>query len=179
MTPPWYTIDKMEKRLVIDAAKDQLNRTLGFFPRVDAKASVLLAVNTGMLGILVANSPPIRAFNWWMLIVLLPVILLTVSYWFLYREAFPSLKGGHDSLIYFREIAKRTESKFIDQFKGQTEDAYLADLLSQIWRNSEILRAKFDYVRFAFNCTALAIVPWIIALAMLVSKNTILKSLIS
>ncbi|HLK08019.1 MAG TPA: Pycsar system effector family protein [Candidatus Angelobacter sp.] len=169
----------MEQRLLIDAAKDQLNRTLGFFPRVDAKASVLLAVNTGMLGLLIANCPPIRAFNWAMLVVLLPIGPLTVSYWFLYKEAFPRLEGGPDSLIYFREIAKRKESKFIDQFKNQTQDSYLADLLSQIWRNSEILKAKFDDVRLAFNSTALAIFPWVVALAMLVSKNTALKSLIS
>ena len=169
----------MEQRLLIDAAKDQLNRTLGFFPRVDAKASVLLAVNTGMLAVLIANSPPVRTFDWSMLIVLLPIVLLMVSYWFLYKEAFPNLDGGHDSLIYFREIAKRTESKFIDQFKSQPEDSYLADLLSQIWRNSEILKTKFDDVRCAFNCTALAVLPWVVALAMLVSKNTALKSLMS
>jgi hypothetical protein len=169
----------MEQRLLIDAAKDQLNRTLGFFARVDAKASVLLAVNTGMTALLIGNSPPIRAFDWSMLIVLLPISLLAASYWFLYKEAFPSLEGGRDSLIYFREIAKRTESKFIEQFKNQSEESYLSDLLSQIWRNSEILKTKFDDVRLAFNCTALAILPWVIALAFLISKNTALKSLIS
>jgi hypothetical protein len=168
----------MDKKILIDAAKDQLARTLSFFSRVDAKASVILAVDTGMLGILVANAPPVRTFDWSLLIVLLPTILLAISYWHLYKEAFPSLDGGHDSLIYFREIAKRTESQFIGAFQNQTEDFYLADLLSQVWRNSEILRNKFDHIRRAIDFMALAVLPWLIALAMLASKNMALKSLI-
>ena len=34
----------MENKQFIDLARDQLNRVLGFFPRVDAKISVLLSV---------------------------------------------------------------------------------------------------------------------------------------
>lgn len=169
----------MDKKILIDAAKDQLSLILGFFSRVDSKASVILAVDTGMLGVLVANTPPARTFDWYMVIVLLPTLLLAASYWHLYKEAFPSLEGGHDSLIYFREIAERTEFQFIDAFQKQSEDSYLADLLSQIWRNSEILKDKFDHVRRAIDFMALAILPWIIALAMLASKNMALKSLIA
>lgn len=169
----------MDKKILIDAAKDQLTRTLGFFARVDSKASVILAIDTAMLGVLVANTPPVRTFDWSMLIALLPTILLAVSYWHLYKEAFPSLDGGHDSLIYFREIAKRTESQFIDGFLNQTEDSYLTDLLSQVWRNSEILKSKFDHIRWAIDFMVLAILPWLISLAMLASKNMALKSLIA
>lgn len=165
--------------MLSDAAKDQLTRILGFFSRVDSKASVILAVDTGMLGVLVANTPPVRTFDWSMLIVLLPTLLLAASYWHLYKEAFPNLEGGHDSLIYFREIAKRTESQFIDAFQKQTEDSYLADLLSQVWRNSAILKDKFDHIRHAINFMVLAILPWMVSLAMLASKNMALKSLIA
>lgn len=38
----------MEPELLPGVAKDQLNLVLSFFPRVDAKASVVLAVDTGM-----------------------------------------------------------------------------------------------------------------------------------
>ena len=40
----------------IDLAKDQLDRVLGFFGRVDSKASVVLAIDTGMLAYLVAHA---------------------------------------------------------------------------------------------------------------------------
>ena len=33
-------------------ARDQLTLILSFFPRVDAKASAILAINTGMLAVL-------------------------------------------------------------------------------------------------------------------------------
>jgi hypothetical protein len=123
--------------------------------------------------------PPVRLFDWGMLIIAVPLFFLAVSCWHLYKEAFPNLKGGHDSLIYFREISKRTESRFIEAFRSQRDDGYLNDLLSQIWRNSEILTEKFDHVRLAFNYLALSILPWLLSLAVLVSKNTGLKSLIA
>ena len=49
--------------------------------------------------------------------------MIAASLWFLYRVAFPALDGRHESLIYFREIAKPTESNFIDAFTTQDEGA--------------------------------------------------------
>jgi hypothetical protein len=85
----------------------------------------------------------------------------------LYRGAFPSLKGGEESLIYFREITKKREQPFNDAFIAQTETAYLKDLLGQVWRNSQILTTKFDHISAAFNWMALAIVPWVGSLVLL------------
>src|SRR5437870_13905227 len=47
----------MDQRDLLGSARNQLDRVLGFFPRVDAKASVVLAVDTGMLAFLVAHVP--------------------------------------------------------------------------------------------------------------------------
>lgn len=162
----------MENKELIQITQDQLNRVLGFFSRADAKASVLLAVDTSMLALLAANAPSVKSFHWHLLFVLLPVSLIGGSLWHLYRGAFPSLEGGRDSLIYFREIAKRTESKFVDEFVAQKEDSYIKDMLGQIWRNSEILKEKFDHLSSAFNWLALALLPWAVALAMFVVANT-------
>jgi hypothetical protein len=76
------------------------------------------------------------------------------------------LKGGANSLIYFREIAKRTETRFIDDFIAQAEDAHTRDLLGQVWRNSEILKMKYDALKIAFVLSALALIPWVIFLAL-------------
>jgi hypothetical protein len=157
----------MDHKHLTEAAATQLDRVLAFFPRADAKGSVLLAVDTGMLAVLASNSPPSASFDWWILITLLPVLLLGISLWHLYMGAFPNLKGGHDSLIYFREISKRTESRFIEEFLGQPDDDLLKDLLSQVWRNSEILKTKFDHISSAFDWTALAILPWLGGLVLL------------
>ena len=169
----------MEYKHLSDAAAAQLDRVLAFFPRADAKGSVLLAVDTGMLAVLASNAPPSSSFDWILLLTLLPVALLGISLYHLYKGAFPSLDGGHDSLIYFREISKRTESRFIDAFIAQPDETYLKDLLSQVWRNSEILKQKFNHIGAAFNWTALAILPWLGSLVLLAihypSRSVLLK----
>jgi phage protein U len=42
----------------------------------------------------------------------------------LYRGSFPNLKGGESSLVYFREIAKRREHHFIEEFSAQSDKQY-------------------------------------------------------
>jgi len=151
----------MDHKRLTEVAASQLDRVLAFFPRADAKASVLLAVDTGMLAVLASNLPGSNSFDRTLLIILVPVFFIGGSLWHLYLGAFPSLEGGHDSLIYFREIAKRTESRFIEEFSSQSDDGYAKDVLSQVWRNSEILRQKFNHISSAFNWMAVAILPWV------------------
>lgn len=162
-----------------DAANDQLNRVLGFFPRVDAKASVILSINIGMLALLAVNAPAWREFQWPMLIAALPLVLIGISLVQLYLNAFPQLDGGHDSMVYFREIAKKTEVKYVEEFVKLGEDEYLKDLLSQTWRNSEILKKKFDHVRMAFVFLAWGIAPWLVSLAVFVAYAPQTKSLLA
>jgi hypothetical protein len=150
----------------LDLAKDQLNRTLGFFPRLDAKHSVVLAVDTGMLAFLFTRMPDWHVITGWFAVApVIAVVLLALSIWCLYRGSEPALTGGHESVLYFREIAKRTESQYIDAVREISEEGYLKDLLAQVWRNSEILTAKFTHLKNALNLLALAILPWLIALA--------------
>lgn len=154
-----------------DAAKDQLNRVLGFFQRADAKASVLLSLDLGMLALLAVNAPAAASFDWPMLVVVAPLTLLTISLVHLYLGAFPQLDGGHDSLVYFREIAKKTEVKYIQEFSAASEEELLKDLLAQIWRNSEILKTKFDHLKLAFVFLAWGIVPWVLTLTVFVMSS--------
>lgn len=153
--------------IIKDTAEKQLDRVLSFFPRVDAKGSFLFALDTGLLALLALNLQP-EDFRVWFLIVPAISVLLIVgtSLYFLYRCSFPWLKGGADSLIYFREIAKRTEVKFIDEFIVQTDNAHTRDLLGQVWRNSEILKMKYDGIKISFVLSALALIPWTIFLAL-------------
>ncbi len=155
----------MDQKQLLSACKDQLTLVLDFFPRVDAKASVILAVDTGMVGYLAAHLPPFESVQWWeYLAPSLVMALLTLSLWHLYKGAFPTLEGGNESLVYFREIARRTESKFIDEFMAQDERAYMKDILGQAWRNSEILTKKFNHLKCSFPFSpAASVLPWVIA----------------
>jgi hypothetical protein len=114
----------MEHKHLSEAATAQRDRVLAFFPRADAKGSVLLAVDTGMLAILASNLPPSSSFDLIILITLLPAFLLGFSLWHLYMGAFPSLKGGQGSLVYFREVSNKTESRFMEEFASQSDEAH-------------------------------------------------------
>jgi hypothetical protein len=162
----------MKTELLLAQAKDQLDLVLSFFSRVDAKASVVLAVDTGMAGYLASRLPPPNTVVPWLLLTpLLAFALVGFSLWHLYKGAFPSLAGGNLSLVYFREIAKRTESKFIDEFTEQSEANYAKDVLGQVWRNSEILVEKFNHLKCAFIFMALAVVPWAFSLGLFSMKS--------
>jgi hypothetical protein len=163
----------MDTKDSIIRSQDLFSKILSFFPRIDAKNSSLLAIDAAMLGFLVTKIPPLVSFTeWYMFIPIIPAVLLAVSLWFIYHSAFPVLEGGSSSLIYFREIANRTESKFIQEFKAQSEEDYLNDVLGQIWRNSEIAKKKYEGVKIAFNFLALSVIPWLISLAIFISKNS-------
>ncbi len=146
-------------------ARKQLNLVMVFFARVDAKTSVLLGVDLAMLASLAATAPKLELWEGRLLFAAIPLSLLAASLWHLYRASFPQLEGGRESLIYFREIASRTEGKFIEEYKKQRSTTYLNDVLSQVWRNSQILAQKFDHLRTAFLFMAWSLVPWLITLA--------------
>ncbi len=162
----------MTNKELTDIAKDNLSRVLGFFPRVDTVSSIVLAVDVSALALLASNAPPLNGLDGWAVLALVAVVLIGLSLYHLYKGAFPRLDGGPLSLIYFREIANRKEAEFTKAFKEQDEEFYLNDLISQVWRNSEILTQKFNHLNYAFTFLALSVVPWLISLFIFASRNT-------
>jgi hypothetical protein len=85
-----------------------------------------------MLAVLASNAPHIATMSVFSDILAgITVAMIAGSLWFLYRVAFPALDAGHQSLIYFREIARRTESGFIAAFVAHEEGLRIKDLLGQ------------------------------------------------
>ena len=112
----------------------------------------ILSVAIAMLALL-AGKAPIQQLQWNSrpaLAASLALALIALSLLLLYQASFPRLAGGRRSLLYFREIAQRKETTFIAEFCEQSEEAYLKDLLAQVWRNSEILNQKYDYIKYSF-----------------------------
>jgi hypothetical protein len=148
-----------------EIASQQLDRVLSFFARVEAKASFIFAVDSALLALVAINvqygdltNPPIVAPA------AICVLLLCISLFFVYRCSFPNLAGGHRSLVYFKEIAKLREAEYVEQFGSLDAEALARDVMGQIWRNSEILSAKFAAIKIAFILTAVALLPWFIFL---------------
>jgi len=147
---------------------DQLNVTLSFFPRVDSKCSVVLGLDVAMIGLLAFNAPAVANLTWpTLLLPAIPALLFLLcmikSLWEVYKCSFPRLEGGDKSLIYFAAIGKRTETDFVRSFSQRDRKEHIADLLSQVWRNSEILDMKFAALKSAHIYLAWSIVPWVVA----------------
>lgn len=152
----------MDKKSARELAPEQLERVLGFFARVEAKASFVFAINSALLGVLAVNVHKIDFQTFWNCASLLVAsALLALSFYFVYRCSFPNLKGGHSSLVYFGEISKMREQEYLKAFHKASVDEIADDLLAQTWRNAQILTKKFDAIKIAFILTGLALVPWV------------------
>lgn len=150
----------------LQSATNQLDRILAFFPRVEGKAAFLFALNSATLAFMAVNVHRGDLTTWYIAAPgILATVLLFASVYFVYRCFFPSLSGGAASLFYFREIARRTETKFIDEFSSQDEKQLTRDALGQVWRNSEILTVKFNALKMAFILTAISTLPTTLFLA--------------
>lgn len=147
-------------------ATAQLDRLMGFFPRVEAKASFILASNIAMLGVLAVNFP-VRAIDSPRgYCGIIAALALIVSLWQLYVVFFPHLKPGEKtSLIFFGDIAHMGWRGYHKAVSYLTDDALLLDLTCQIWRNSEILKIKFHKTRAAFIFTLIAVPFWSLLLS--------------
>jgi hypothetical protein len=97
----------MKPDLLPSIAKDQLNLVLSFFARVDAKASVVLGVDTAMAGYLASRMPSLKTMPYWQALIPLTAFLLVGnSIWELYKGAFPNLTGGNSSLIFAKSLGE-------------------------------------------------------------------------
>lgn len=157
---------KADDARMVARASAQLDRVLGFFPRVDSKITALFAANTTMLGLLALNIRATDVVVWYLMALhVVTAGLLAGSLVLLYLASFPQMKGGAGSLVYFREIGRMTEEKYVAAVNGCDDERYARELESQVWRNSEILTEKFERLKQAFYCTAAALAPWLAVLA--------------
>lgn len=156
----------------LDIIQRQLDRVLGFFPRVEARINGLFGVNTLILVITAVNLSPGDLGLWHVTVPgALVFVGLLVSYYHLFKANFPDDNGGEDSLVFFKPIHERTEANYIDEFLACNEAKYRNDLLGQIWRNACILSVKYTRVRKAILTTTISIAPFIVLLITTATVN--------
>ncbi len=154
-----------DERHRLEVAERQLALVQSFMPRIDAKVSALFAIASAQIAVAAINLTATDLPKWYVTIPL-AVFLITIAITFtnLYRCAYPHLDGGHASLVYFAEIAKRRESDFIQQYTSISVADLTNDICGQIWRNSEIATLKFGYLKCATKFAMISLVPWSITL---------------
>lgn len=144
----------------LDIIQRQLDRILGFFPRVEARINALFGANTLILIVAALNVSAGDLQLWYVTIPgLLLLVGLLVSYYQLFCANFPDDNGGEKSLVFFKEIQKRTEANYVAEFLESSEATFRNDLLGQIWRNSCIVCEKYRRVKLAIIATAISIAP--------------------
>lgn len=162
----------MKQPNLLENAKYQLNLVISFISMIDGRAAVVLGLNIGLLGILALNFTSIDFIYIWP--VIFPVITLTLSVmslYHIYKCFYPQLSGGDKSIVYFKEVANRTKNTFITEFKDISNKDYAEEILAQTWRNSQIVKAKFEHLKSAFIYLLVNLVPALVSLVFLGIEN--------
>jgi hypothetical protein len=146
----------------------ELDRLLDWIRAVDAKTPVVMAIDTAMLGIVIALLPLSNQLNVatlsWIAIgsssLVLSLLLCAVA-------TFPQTGGPLDSLIFFEGIAARTLPRYAGEVAARSAAAYFQDLTSQCHRNAQIASHKYRNVRRAILWLLVGIGPWLASLYVL------------
>lgn len=158
----------IDRRAVLLA---QLDRTSGFIPRAEAKVTALTPIAIAMLGVVAVKVPMDDPCSWRAVNAALAAACLVVCLYRIYRTVFPALDAPRASLIYFGTVVRQDEASYLAAMKTVTDDELINDAASQIWRNAEIVTAKFKHARAAYHWLALALPPWLLFLVLVTLKD--------
>ncbi|WP_092184325.1 Pycsar system effector family protein [Devosia sp. YR412] len=161
----------------LEECERHLDRVQSFVPRVDTRVSALFAISSAQAAVAALNLQVFDLTIWWIgLPAALYFFTLAWTLWHLYWCTHPTLKGGAGSLVYFGEIAKRTETNFIADFGGASAEDIKRDVLAQTWRNAQIVSEKYGHLKFASAGIAAGLFPWLAILLAATAQRGILPT---
>ena len=138
-----------------------LDGLLEWISRFDNKASILLGLDTAMLGFMVASSPTLDE---WTLSAAVSGVLagaaLSTAIVATLLANLPRTRAPAPSLLFFGTIAALDENDYIHQVTTQTPPQRQQDLARQCHRNAVILTTKFRSLQVAYWATLIALIPW-------------------
>ncbi|UUO22414.1 hypothetical protein FGD67_03710 [Colwellia sp. M166] len=149
----------------IERAEKILQLQLDWVKTADAKVPALFAINISMLGVLSALA---KAATSWSLVsgifVVICASLLIYSIGNMAFTMFPSLLGPNTSNLYFGGIAKQSNEDFHEKIKQLSDDEYLDDLINQAYRNAEIAKSKYGYIKKSSVYLLLSFPIWLLSI---------------
>jgi hypothetical protein len=152
----------------ITAAEENLTRQLDWHSRFDSRALLVLGIDTGMLGYLASILPEAAQWSGWSITAFaITAILLAGSLTSLFVSNRPDTVAPAGSALFFGTIASMSCKDFHQKWLALTGEAYLADVNEQVHRNAEIICNKFKHLKYAMRFLFLAIIPWVITVALL------------
>ena len=151
----------MELDKIAATLETTLARHLGWIAAADTKAGFVFAIDTAMLGLLVAAAP---AYGKWTALgvfwTIPAVTLLLASLGCLTAAVFPRTKGPKTSLVYFGPAAKMTASEYAAAFASLDMQGYFDDLVAQCYVNARIAATKYAWVKRSAILLYVTLIPW-------------------
>jgi uncharacterized membrane protein YgdD (TMEM256/DUF423 family) len=153
----------------LDVQERALDRISDWIRAADAKTTPILAIDAALTATLVGLAArPGAWMEWSGYWLFLGAALLVTSLLMVAISTSPRLTRRAPSLIFFGEIASLPPGEYLARVSARSPVDYLADLTTQCHRNAEIATAKYRWVRFATLALLLGLLPWLIALYVLV-----------
>jgi len=158
----------------ISVAQWILERNLAWIAASEVKVGVVVAIDTAMLGGIVAAfsaSNPV-ARTWLIdLSTLIAVGALGIAILCAAMSILPRIRGPARSLLFFGRIAEMDSSEYGNKLLQVSDNELLEDLTNQIHRNAQIANTKFGWVRKSIIWSFFSMIPWVVAIAMLVQRK--------
>lgn len=147
----------------IELQERNLDRLLDWIRAVDTKTPIVMAIDTAMLGVVIALLPEPRVSTaqtvFWIAFgsssLVLGLLLCALA-------TFPQMAGPKNSLIFFGGIAGHTQADYARAVAGRSANEYLDDLNTQCHRNAQIALSKYKQVQRAVFWLLFGIGPWLI-----------------
>ena len=145
-------------------SKDTLSLQLEWVKSADSKVPPLFAINAAMLGVIAALIPDIN--NWDIqsaIFTLLSILPLVGSVICLALTTFPRLSGPASSVVFFSGITARSEDEYISVVTNMPDEILLNDILQQIYRNAEIAKSKYTFIKKSMVLSFASLPLWFIS----------------
>ena len=152
----------------LEHAKWILDMHLHWITASEAKAGVIVAIDTTMLGALAAAFsalPSAEHTAWANICSFFAAACLLNSMFCTAMSVLPRTVGPPNSFMYFGKIVKRSAADYLDAFRRADSCAFLVDCIDQVYRNAEIACTKFRWVPNAMIWLFAALLPWVLSLA--------------
>lgn len=159
---------RMDEDAAIARERWVLETMLEWITRYDTKASILLGVDAGMMSVLLALLPGVEAPSMTAkILAVFALVTLGFSAVVTLSANVPRTRGPKDSLIFFNAVADLAPEEYARRVTSENPTQHLADLRTQVRRNAQVVKEKFDALRWSYAATLLAVPAWAAAIALL------------
>ena len=158
----------LDQRIIV--LESSLERHLSWAQSAEMRLAWGLPVSTAMLGAIAVLSP--KAASWTVPMGItssFAVTFLLLSILFFALSSFPRTSGPKGSLLYFGGISSKEESQYHNDMTNLTKQEYFEDLVSQCYRNAQVVQKKYSWLQRAFTCLFISSVPWVLSIYLLYS----------